>query len=91
MDGENAECLDVADISEGGVAAVTGGAVPTGSTVTLHFFTPRSARAVAVKARVVWSRYDGPSHRAGFHFVEVEQDELEQLKELTVFARRHRD
>ena len=85
---EGAECIDVADISEGGMAAATGSHLPAGQQVTLQFFTPRSAKALTVKADVVWNRFDGHSRRAGFRFVEVNGETLSHLRELAAFTRR---
>jgi c-di-GMP-binding flagellar brake protein YcgR len=85
---DGAECLDVADISEGGMAAATGSHLPAGRQVTLQFFTHRSAKALTVKADVVWSRFDGHDRRAGFRFVEVSRETLSHLRELAAFSRR---
>lgn len=88
MGNDGGECLDVADISEGGMAAATGSWLPTGQRVTLQFFTPRSARALEVTADVVWNHADGHTRRAGFRFVEVGGETLHRLRELAVFRRR---
>jgi c-di-GMP-binding flagellar brake protein YcgR len=88
MANDGVECLDVADISEGGMAAATGSWLPAGQRVTLQFFTPRSATALTVTADVVWNQSEEHSRRAGFRFVEVGGETLNRLRELALFRRR---
>lgn len=80
MDG--ATCLYTFDLSDEGVAVVTEDPLPVGRSVTLQFFTPRSASAVTLKAQVVWSRLE-PEGAMGLRFLDLDIRGRETLREFT--------
>lgn len=80
MDG--ATCLYTFDLSDEGVAVVTEDPLPVGRSVTLQFFTPRSASAVTLKAQVVWSRLE-PEGAMGLRFLDLDIRGREALREFT--------
>jgi len=77
MDG--ASCLYTFDISEGGVSVVTEDPLPVGQVVRLQFFTSRSARAVTLEARVVWSRLE-PEGAMGLKFINLDGEKRGVLR-----------
>lgn len=71
MDG--ASCLYAFDISENGVSIITEDPRPVGQVLRLQFFTPRSARAITLEARVVWSRLE-PEGVMGLKFSNLDAE-----------------
>ena len=81
VDSDEALCCGTFEISEGGVRVQCSNPPATGRIVRLQFFTPLSAEAVTVEARVVWSAIE-PEGAMGLSFLDMDDGTRNVLREM---------
>lgn len=86
---DGASCVYTFDISENGVSIITKDPRPVGQVVKLQFYTPRSARAVTLEARVVWSRLE-PEGGMGLAFNDLDAEKRGVLRSFMAELKRRK-
>ncbi|QYU67441.1 PilZ domain-containing protein [Leptolyngbya sp. 15MV] len=78
---------EAVDISAGGIRVVAPRAPRPGSLVTLQIGGLDGS--VIVGARVVWTKRQPRGYDVGLEFVELTQEQREQIRAMAISARRH--
>ncbi len=90
LQGDDVSCFHSFDISSTGICLATDEPLPEGKLVILQFYTPHSAKAITVDAKVVWSRHDQQVSGMGLKFLGEESRAALLLAQLAIMLQGQR-